>query len=424
MMGAYPSDDERRYIRVTCPTCRAVLHPRVEKAGRRVRCPDCHAAVLVPEPPPPEAPPKPMRNPGQYKLSGAEQPAKQPDVFLLLCPTCNARLHPRLSYVGKRVRCPDCEAVIVVPPPPPPPKKVKELPSPGQYRVGVEPERAEVKQELLLVQSERPEEAPPPDVPRIWFVGGVLTFPWRMSAFGQWLVLSMFLVPLGALLGAAAYLVQGLHVGSSVVAVLTVPIAWTTLWSMSYAAACALGIMQDTAAGVDDVTQWPEGSWRERVGPLVYVAFQFFLGAAAASALAWPIGIFFGPLWMGLAVFALTAFTFPLFLLSALEADNPLAPYSPVILGSLPKLWWAWAIVSLESLAVIGTAGGLAALAALLSPAFAVLAAAPLLAAAMFIVARLYGRLAWRIGELEAEKQRRKKKKKKKAVQEAAGRGE
>lgn len=423
-MNAYPTDDERRYVRVTCPTCRAVLHPRVEKAGRRVRCPDCYAAVLVPQPAPPEPPPKPLRDPGQYKLGGSEQPAKQPDVFLLLCPRCNARLHPRLSYVGKRVRCPDCEKVIRVPPPPAP-EQVKELQSPGQYGVGAEPARAEVKHELLLVQSERPEEPPPPEMPYWWLVSGVLTFPWQMSSLSCWTTLSMFLVPLGVVIGAIAYLINGLHQGSMVVAFLIVPTAWTLLWSMSYAAACALGIMQDTAAGLYDVDQWPEGSWRDRIGPLAYVALQLILGAAAASALAFPVGLFFGTLWGGLLAAALTAFTFPFFLLSALEADSPMAPYSPVILGSLPKLWWAWLFVGLESLGVFAAVGALTALAALASPPLAVVAGAQLLAAGMFIVARLYGRLAWRIGEWEAEKKRRKKKrKKKKAVQAAAESGE
>ena len=414
-MSKYPSDDERRYVRVTCPTCRAVLHPRVEKAGRRVKCPDCYAAVLVPQPQVPEPALKPARDPGQYKLGGADQPTKQPDVFLLLCPTCQARLHPRLAHVGKKVRCPDCEAVIVVPAPPSEPPKPKEPKSPGQYRVGIEPERAEVKQELLLVQSERPSDAPTDETPRFWFASGVFTFPWRKSAAACWLTLSMFLFPLAGLFGFVAYLVEGLHVGSTVVAVLIVPIAWTFVWSMSYAAACSLGIIEGTAAGEDDVaTRWPEESWRERIGPLVYVSFEFILGAAAASLLAWPVGMLFGPVWMGLAVFVLFSLTFPLILLSALEADSPMTPYSPVILGSLPKLWWAWGIVALESLAVTMLAVGLTFFAALATPLLALFVGPMLLAAEIFIIARLYGRLAWRIGELEAEKKRRKKKKKKK----------
>jgi DNA-directed RNA polymerase subunit RPC12/RpoP len=413
-MSQYPSDDERRYVRVTCPTCRAVLHPRVEKAGRRVRCPDCYAAVLVPQPQAPEPPPKPPRDPGEYKVNETGEAIKQPEVFLLLCPTCGARLHPRVSYVGKRVRCPDCEVVIVVPPPPKP-EKIKELKAPGQYHVGAEPVRAEVKPELLLVQGTLPPEPPAAEPPRWWFASGVFTFPWRLSALGHWLTLSMFLVPLCVLAAAAASLSSGLNkFGSSLLVYLIVPLVWVFVWSMSYAAACAMSIMQDTAAGEIDVTQWPEEGWRERIAPLVYIAFEFFLGAALAAALGWPIGLLAGPLWGGIATFLVTAVTFPFFLLSALEADSPMTPYSPVILGSLPKLWWAWGAVAFESLAVAAFVAGLGLLAALWSPLAAFAIAPPLLAAMMFIVARLYGRLAWRIGELEAEKERRKKKKKKK----------
>jgi hypothetical protein len=319
-----------------------------------------------------------------------------------------------VSYVGKRVRCPDCEVVIVVPPPPKP-EKVKELKSPGRYRVGAEPVRVEVKPELLLVQGTLPAEPPPADPPRWWFASGVFTFPWRRSALGNWLTLSMFLVPLVMFLGAGAYLMYGLNkFGSSLLAYLIIPLAWSFVWSMSYAAACAMSIMQDTAAGEDDVTQWPEESWRERIAPLVYIAFEFFLGAALAAALGWPIGLMFGPLWGGLTVFVLTSVTFPFFLLSAMEADSPMTPYSPVILGSVPKLWWAWLLVGFESLLVVPFVAGLALLTGLLSPVLPVFVGPPLLAAGIFIVARLYGRLAWRIGEWEAERQRRKKKRKKK----------
>ena len=417
-MSKYPIEDERRYVRVICPKCRAVLHPRVEKAGRRVKCPDCYAAVLVPQPEAPPPPPKPARDPGQYKLGGADQPTAKVDYFLLLCPTCHARLHPRLAHVGKKVRCPDCEAVIVVPPPPKsePPKAPK---PPGQYRVGTEAERAEVKPELLLVQSTRPTELRTDETPPLWFASGVFTFPWRKSAAACWLTLSMFLLPLVVLLAAGVYLVDGLHVGSTVVAMLIVPLVWTFVWSMSYAAACSLGIMEGTAAGEDDVeSRWPEESWRERIGPFAYVGFEFVVGVGAASLLALPIGRGLGPFWGGAAAFLLASFTFPLVLLSALEADSPMTPISPVILGSVPKLWWGWGLVAAESMAVMTLAAGLSFLAALATPVLALFVAPPLLAAAIFIIARLYGRLAWRIGELEAEKKRRKKKKKKRQAAE------
>src|SRR5580693_6268942 len=102
-----PVHDPSQYVRVACPICKAVLHPRVEKAGRNVRCPDCHSAVLVPQPPKPE-PPKPSRKPGEYavtgtggKDAGAERNAAEPQCFPVLCPTCRARLHPLVSQVGK-----------------------------------------------------------------------------------------------------------------------------------------------------------------------------------------------------------------------------------------------------------------------------------------------------------------------------------
>lgn len=51
-------------IRITCPSCSAVLSVRDENAGRAVRCPKCDGVIPVPVPaPPPEPPPEPAAPP-------------------------------------------------------------------------------------------------------------------------------------------------------------------------------------------------------------------------------------------------------------------------------------------------------------------------------------------------------------------------
>ncbi|MEX0712043.1 MAG: hypothetical protein WD278_06815, partial [Pirellulales bacterium] len=108
------SDRPRERVEVVCPTCRARLNPRVEWAGRSVRCPDCHSAVLVPHPRPAQPAPPPRRNAGEYGVRDpAKAAAEPPEIYLVVCPQCRARLHPRLDQVGWRARCPDCDTRFV-----------------------------------------------------------------------------------------------------------------------------------------------------------------------------------------------------------------------------------------------------------------------------------------------------------------------
>ncbi|HVC94958.1 MAG TPA: hypothetical protein VND64_14780 [Pirellulales bacterium] len=416
-----PVHDASQYVRVACPICKAVLHPRVEKAGRHVRCPDCHSAVLVPQPPKPE-PPKPSRKPGEYavtgtggKDAGSNRNASEPQCFPVLCPTCRARLHPLVSQVGKRVKCPDCFVVFVVPSPPPP-EVVKPLATPGQYGVGIEPQRTEAPLEFLKVQGTMPPDSVAPQPPRFWFATGVFSFPWASGVWNRWLALSMLAVPAAEMVAVTLALVE--MVGPHVVPLLVAVLVWLWLWTISYASACFMVIVQDTGSGNDEVTNWYEGDWRERLGPMAYTLLQLALAGAAAALVGLPVGRAWGPVVARAVSLSLTAAVFPVLLLSALEADQPLRPYSPVILRSLLKLWTAWAMVYLEGALVMVVALAVTIAAVLWNPFLGALVGCPLGATALFILARLIGRLAWRIGEAETTAAR--KKKRKKAVEEAA----
>lgn len=409
-----PEGDDPRYVRVSCPTCRAVLHPRVEKAGRHVKCPDCYSAVLVPPPPKPEPPPK-RRNPGEYGVRDALAPARKEadgaDFFLVLCPTCQAHLHPRRTHVGKRARCPDCDTVFVVPPAPAAEKK-QPPPSPGKYAMGEETKREQAEFHYLTIEREPvPEPLAPPD--RRWFAVGVFTFPWWPEAWARWLVLSMLLVPAVIMSGIVGLLGGGgLSLFSSLLPYLIVPLIWLWLWALSYAAGCFVAIVQDTGSGNDEVANWPEGDWRERIGTMFYVGLHLGLAMAAASAIAWPVGRFYGPLWMGLAVGLAANLLFPLFLLASMEADTLLTPYSPIIFGSVVKNFFGWTIVYIESLLLLTAIVSLLGAGLIWAPVATVLLASPLLATAIFIEARLYGRLAWHIGRAVTKHPPRRRKKK------------
>lgn len=409
--------DDPRYVRVVCPKCRAVLHPRVEKAGRRVKCPDCFSAVLVPQPAAPEPPPK-RRDLGEYgvreSLAPARNEADSADFFPVLCPTCQARLHPRRSHVGKRARCPDCDTVFVVPPPPEP-TKAKPPPSPGKYAVGEESKRVEAEFHYLTADraaEPEPEPLAPPE--KGWFVRGVFTFPWWPGAWARWMILSMLFVPALFLAGLIAVLAgpDGADKAMTLAVYLVLPLIWTWVWALSYAAACFVAIVQDTGSGNDEVASWPEGDWRERVITMLYVGLHLGFAMAAASAVAWPAGMLHGPLAGGLVTAAAANLLFPLFMLSSMEADTLLVPYSSLMYRSLFQVAGGWFVVYVESLAVVAFAGGLLAVGLAWSPILALLPAPLVLSTSIFFLARLYGRLAWRVGRAETKRKPRKKNKK------------
>jgi DNA-directed RNA polymerase subunit RPC12/RpoP len=408
--------DDPRYVRVVCTTCRAVLHPRVEKAGRRVVCPDCYSAVLVPQPPKPEPPPK-LRDAGEYGVREARAPARpekdSDEFFPVLCPLCQARLHPKRAHAGKRARCPDCDTVFVIPPPPKPTENAPP-PPPGKYTVGAEPKREQPTFDRLIVERE-PEPEPPAPPDKLWFAAGVFTFPWWPGAWSRWIVLAMLFVPaliMAGIVGLLSGAFAGVNPATTAVPYLMAPLMWFWLWALSYAAGCFVAIVQDTGSGNDEVASWPEGDWRERVVTMLYVGLHFGLAMAAASALAWPVGTFYGPAWMGLVVALAANFLFPLFLLASMEADTLLTPYSAVIFGSVLKGFAGWLTVYVESLVVLGFTAGLLAAGLYFVPLVTLLLAAPLLATAVFVEARLYGRLAWHIGQAEMARRPRKRKKK------------
>jgi len=69
-------------------------------------------------------------------------------------------------------------------------------------------------------------------------------------------------------------------------------------------------------------------------------------------------------------------------------------------------------IVYIETLGVFAVALGLIGAGLYWVPVLAVLLASPVLSTMIFIAARLYGRLAWHIGQLETKRNPRKRKKK------------
>jgi DNA-directed RNA polymerase subunit RPC12/RpoP len=395
------------YILVVCPTCHTRLHPRWDQAGMEIVCPDCGEKTMIPWPEARKAKPK-SKETGQYHVQDAGKPSAFPqrsadDYILVVCPTCHTRLYPRWDQAGRKIVCPDCGVKMKIPWPkarkPEPKPKPDEI---GQYGVNEAVKPLYVQTQYLDSQAQIFAEPVPPPPPWTFF-SGIFDFPWYRDTISRWAYLSFGLVVLGEFI-AVGLILSGVGSGDlnqfSIMGLgfFALPIIWVSLWTFAYAAACCLSVVQDTAAGSDKVTAWPEPNWREWFWKLLYAGTMFVLTGLASGGVALLVELQTGQL--GVPLFIAAFFLFPVFLLSSLEADSFWMPASWVVLRSLVFLGWCWIIFYLEAGLLAAGWLGLVLLAVPAHPYVTVLGAGPILSAIVLIYARLLGRLGWKITDV------------------------
>ncbi len=420
---AHLTNPTNRPERFACPACGASLRLPAAPTKGRSACPKCKAVIDLPVGCSPAMPAS------DYAVGGRDQPSESLEVFLVVCQTCQARLHPRVDQVGTKIICPDCHVAMIVPPPPSPTAPVAPwVEEHGEFDVGAAPPRPEVDRSHQVPRE--PVTTPPTviDVPRLWFLRGVLTFPFTPEPLIRLLGIAAGLALFGTILAVPAMMAEsvglpgGFFIGMFVVdaLVLLVP-------TMMFSAACYLAIIPETATGAASVEAWPEVSIGDWAGPAMLLLYFAGLSLAAAGAAQSPLAATIGYGIVPWAVFVgVGLFVFHLLVLAGFEAESPMFPYDERMFQSVLHLWHAWLVTWVMSILVWGACIAAIALAASAAWLLGVLVESLLIPTAIFIDARLVGRLAWRIGEWDAARQRRRKKKKKKRVApaEAAESGE
>lgn len=369
---------------------------------------------------------------------------EMPEAVWLTCPQCSSRIEVRPGRQTE-VRCSHCKRRFVVTPgakqsdPPKLTAAPSTAPDSGpvsfapaaktvaaraiappadddEFRVAPPSERTgyvdHIPKPHEVVERPPPEEyVPPPREPSLaWaFTSDVFNFPWTRGAISQWIVLSLGLFVTAELLVFAgrAYAAGGREgiVGAGCIFIAAFFIG---LFSLSYAAASMVRIIENTAYNMDAESDWPDADWRDRFFHLVRMLYLGVLSTLVAAGTAWvvsPTGSVLLPMYVAQVVMLLV---FPVLLLSTLET-NSLSPFSPPVLRSLVRLWYVWAgfyvlsIVMGVCLVLVATA--LYGVAGALAPFIT----EPLDAAAIFIYARLLGRVAWLLmnqGESERKSDR------------------
>lgn len=266
-----------------------------------------------------------------------------------------------------------------------------------EYQLQAPPDPATLTEPTFGVFDElakvRKHVAPPR--PKSTFFSGVFEFPWLPSVILRWAFISAgFTVVI--LLGAVAVAVAGQMSGpfGGAMAFFALPLFWLLLWVSSYAGACALQVLESTAAGNSSEIDWPEPNWREWAAKLIYLGFLFSVAAVVAYALAKLLNFIGLPVEWSMPVFIV--FLYPIVLLSAFYENSMWAVFSPALCLRLIRLAHETALFYALTLAVWAVVG-LISLIALRVSVFGALLVGPAIAAGVLITPRLMGRLLWRL---------------------------
>lgn len=410
---------QARLISFPCRVCETRLHARPENAGRKVRCPDCGAGTIVPQPPKerPKRPPAAMEG-EQYEVwpvdqqpTAAEVLASQPKLVGLDCSLCGTRLHATLEQVDDLIACPDCGAKTRVPPyseklPAKPWREddgeeldlevvsVEPRPAPRLHGVGDLAE-AEDRAALADADEERPEYVTRPKLARWPLQTGILLFPLsrgmppRIVLFGTWAAFVVWLAytAIGFVAGYGTILAMFLLAASGILGLMCA-VALAAVW---------LAIITESSEGNDVVEAWPDMVFLD----WMFEGFYIVTAGLVACIPGWAVSLLYlgEPLIRAGLILGGAVVFFPIVLLSMLDIGSPLAPLSPKILASLVRAPGSWLMFLVESgLALAGLAAvglGLAQWSPLGLVYFA-----PIFVLASVWYFRLLGRLAWVLAEV------------------------
>lgn len=417
---------------VICSVCHTRISAAADQIGQKIPCPDCGAMAVVPPPPP--VPVKPAALPTTtevYPLCEEAPPlpgerrADEEPLIRVVCPRCNTMMYAAEREVGRKLVCQDCGMAMVVPPVPVRRREIDVMAGAGEgYRLA-EPYRPR-QEETAPPRSSLPSPPQPPPalgepreaartesrldscgqrpvLPPHPFLNGTFTFPFSRGALLPMVVLTFW--PL---------LAAGLLSGCSLLFSVSISDAWAgPLWFLgimigvmttilmvmwfTYASACCLAVVRDTASGCDAIQNWPDIAFIDWILEPLYVFIALCAGTLPGVVIVRVLMMFDRPTdaVLPLGLF----FLFPIVLLSMLENDSPLGIISGPVCRTLWIAWEGWTTFYLTSAVLLAAACGLTIVAFSAGMFLGTVLTAFIEVAAWLIYARLLGRLAWYCAE-------------------------
>jgi len=351
----------------TCPCCGNRLRLRPDQIGSEVMCPKCSATFVV------------GRKHHQVAATSADNDdAYEPEIPLT--PSSIVPVHEMIDVSEAHSGQPQYEADWSV--------DDLEAEEHHQRPPGIEPDYLALAEAKGLMRTEFVQLPP-----RWTFFSGVFGFPWQGVNLTRWSAMAFGLSMTGCAFIYTLDLLGILHGKLSGSALMGIPASLVTiglaLVTMSFCAASVLAAIQDTADGHDEVQESTMPDWDQ----WAFTFISMFSLAAAAGAIGFPLSLIepIGPA----AFLVSTMIFFPILLLSAMESDSFLLPFSPPVLSTLRRYWQGWLLFYLLTTAML--LAWCIPFGAVLTtaPYAAIVVSGPVLAAMMLIYARWLGRLAW-----------------------------
>jgi DNA-directed RNA polymerase subunit M/transcription elongation factor TFIIS len=336
------------------------------------------------------------------------------DDFAVKCPTCDTLVYATDDEIGQQRICPDCLSIVQITRPRPKPRRVNEVVEAnyeGQlftlsepvsldiYRrteAGLEPKTMgedALRKAQRELDDRKQEEFELPAIP-LW--DGLFRFLPHASVIMRWLVSAALLGGIAKLATATVTWAAAGGVGWFAALMGTVAIIALTVVSFVFIGSTCLTIIQESANGRDQITEWPEMTPIDRAAESLSVAIAVFyaiLPGLILFGVTGAMGMPAGTRWIFLGI-SLYLF-FPVVQLSVLESDSLTSPLSQPILTSLSTDFLLWCTFYLMTFAIaLLVALTLAPWRADLSTVVVMLLGA-VWAFAIFMYYRLLGRLAW-----------------------------
>jgi DNA-directed RNA polymerase subunit RPC12/RpoP len=432
-----PAPSRPQFISIACRVCQTRLSGRPDQVGKPLKCPDCGAMTVLksPDPVKPKSLPSALEG-AQYELWDADDAplpseliATQPKYVAVTCRLCGTLMHATADQIGTKLKCPDCGSLSVVSPLAEPRVPREVLVSDSEaYQLDeafapVErPPVIRTEYKGMLYEQEREAERaretakaasgkPPrqridvrgrPILPRWPLLTGVLPFLFSRGVLVRWAALFAF----GALDAAiTAMSLPGLRgIGGSVVENSMGAISGVYFLMFSFVigfiwlaalASIVITTITESSEGNAQISRWPTPVFTEWLGELAYLVIAGCAGAVPGGLIA-QFSAANSPqraLWIAGSLWL----CFPVAMLSQLDISSPFAVLSGTVLTSLARCPFSWLLFYVET--------GLLATVCVLATVFAgqlvlvLTLVIPLSIVAVFLYARLLGRLAWKLAE-------------------------
>jgi DNA-directed RNA polymerase subunit M/transcription elongation factor TFIIS len=366
----------------------------------------------------------------QYELWGVDEApsvvkmlAAEPKYIAVVCRMCQTLMQATTDQVGHKIKCPDCGTANEVCAPAAPAKEISVLSpdedaipidaalDPGERPAVIIPPRRPLlyEEERDAQRARRAEKAARGDtrgpqfdaggrpvLPRWPLVTRVLPFLFSRGVPVRWGALAVGLMFSGGLVQFGNWLMsQGEFGVVGGFCLLILGFVTLLIW-VAATSAIAVAIVTESSEGNDEVERWPAPVFTEWWGELLYV----LIAAMVSPCPGWLAGRLLpdNPAAQVLLFLASMLVFFPIILLSQLEVGSPFGIGSARVLASLVRFPFTWLFLFGELAALAAAWLGLTFLIDLFVPALDVLTA-PLFVAALFLAARLIGRLGWKLAE-------------------------